>query len=95
MTTTAGSPAAVRCLVSGRVQGVYYRASTVAVAVQLGLRGWARNLHDGRVEVVAAGTPEAIVELTTWLWNGPPSARVESVDFEAWPEPVPEGFAVR
>ena len=90
-----GGAAAIRCFVSGRVQGVYYRASTVEVAARLGLRGWARNLPDGRVEVVAAGTPDAIAELTAWLWQGPPSARVDSVDLEPWAAPVPERFAVR
>lgn len=87
--------AAIRCFVSGRVQGVYYRASTVEVAERLGLRGWARNLPDGRVEVIAAGEPTAITQLTAWLWQGPPAARVDSVDLEPWEDAVPEGFGAR
>ena len=87
--------AAIRCLVSGRVQGVFYRASTVDVAVRLGLRGWAKNLPDGRVEVIAAGEPAAITQLTAWLWQGPPAARVDSVDLESWEDAVPMGFGVR
>ena len=92
---SAAAPAAIRCLIGGRVQGVFYRASTVETAERLGLRGWVENLRDGRVEVVAAGTEEALAQLTAWLWQGPPSARVESVDIQPWPQTVPEGFVVR
>jgi acylphosphatase len=85
----------MRCLVSGRVQGVYYRASTAAQAAELGLDGWARNLGDGRVEVVVAGPESAVAALCAWLWQGPPAARVSAVAVEEWKEPVPAGFAVR
>jgi len=69
--------AAARFLVRGKVQGVWFRASTRDVAVQLGLRGYAKNLADGRVEVLAAGEATAIATLETWLRHGPPLARVE------------------
>ncbi len=82
-------------MVGGRVQGVYYRASTVETAERLGLRGWAKNLPDGRVEVVVAGASEALAELTAWLWQGPQLARVDSVDLEPWGEAVPDGFDIR
>lgn len=72
-------------LVSGRVQGVYYRASTVKQAKALGLTGWVRNLSDGRVEVFACGTAEQLSELQAWLWQGPPAAKVEAVDCKAAP----------
>ena len=66
-------------LVSGKVQGVYYRASTQAVARQLGLGGYARNLPDGRVEVVAEGPVEQLQALRNWCAEGPPAARVSDV----------------
>jgi acylphosphatase len=69
-----------RFLIAGRVQGVYFRASTRAEAVRLGLTGWARNLDDGRVEVLAAGSVAGVAELASWLEQGPPAARVDSVD---------------
>ena len=85
-----------RCLVAGRVQGVFYRASTRARAQSLGVTGHARNLADGRVEVLACGTPEAVQALCDWLWDGPPAAHVtavvcEPVAADALPE-RPPGF---
>lgn len=71
-----------RCLVSGRVQGVFYRASAREKARELGVRGHARNLPDGRVEVLAVGQLERVHALVSWLWNGPPAARVTAVDVE-------------
>ncbi len=71
-----------RCLVAGRVQGVFYRASTRARAEQLGVTGHARNLADGRVEVLACGSPAAVQALCEWLWEGPPAAHVTVVDIE-------------
>jgi acylphosphatase len=68
------------CLVSGRVQGVFYRASTVRRATELGVNGYARNLADGRVEVLACGEQQAVDALIEWLWEGPPAARVENVE---------------
>jgi acylphosphatase len=69
-----------RCHVSGRVQGVYFRAATRARARELGVTGYAKNLPDGRVEVVACGEPQAVGQLCEWLWIGPPSAQVAAVD---------------
>lgn len=85
---------AIRCVVAGRVQGVYYRASTAEQAARLQLDGWVKNLADGRVEVVAAGAPAAVAELAGWLWQGPPAARVDAVQLEEWTGDVPRGFAV-
>ncbi|CAD1788398.1 acylphosphatase [Xanthomonas euroxanthea] len=70
---------AARFLVTGVVQGVWFRAATRERAVALGLRGHARNLPDGSVEVLAAGTDAALDALETWLWQGPPAARVAAV----------------
>lgn len=84
---------AQRCLVSGRVQGVFFRATTAERARELGIRrGWARNLPDGRVEVVAAGPPDALAELASWLWTGSPGSRVESVEVETYDGAVPDTF---
>jgi acylphosphatase len=68
-----------RCYVSGRVQGVFYRAATRQRAQELGCRGYARNLPDGRVEVLAVGEPAAVHELVEWLRRGPPAAHVTDV----------------
>lgn len=71
--------AARRFHVSGKVQGVFFRASTVRTAEQLGLRGYARNLPDGRVEVLAVGAATALEALAGWLQQGPPLANVTEV----------------
>jgi len=84
--------ATARFLVSGRVQGVFYRASTRNEAVRLGLAGSARNLDDGRVEVIASGPDEALSALERWLRQGPPSARVENVSREAIADRDFDGF---
>jgi acylphosphatase len=84
--------AAARFLVSGRVQGVFYRASTRNEAQRLGLAGSARNLDDGRVEVIASGAEESLTALERWLWQGPPSARVEDVLREAIADRDFDGF---
>ncbi len=68
-----------RYTVTGRVQGVFYRASTRRRAERLGLTGDAHNLPDGRVEVLACGEEARIVELAAWLWQGPEHAQVEGV----------------
>jgi acylphosphatase len=66
--------------VSGRVQGVFFRASTRDVAVPLHITGHAINLPDGSVEVLACGEASAVVELEQWLHEGPPMAAVSSVE---------------
>ena len=71
-----------RSLVSGRVQGVFYRASTVEKARQLGVDGYARNLSDGRVEVLACGAQAAVEALIQWLWTGSSASRVTDVSVE-------------
>lgn len=84
--------ATVRFVVSGRVQGVFFRASTRAEAERLGVTGIARNLADGRVEVIASG-PDAMLEaLEKWLWTGPPAARVDDVLREVVADRAMHGF---
>jgi acylphosphatase len=70
---------AARFLVSGKVQGVWYRASARERALALHLDGFARNLRDGSVEVVALGDDKALDDLEAWLWQGPPMAKVTDV----------------
>lgn len=93
--THADAQRAIRCVVAGRVQGVYYRASTAERAAALGLNGWVKNLSDGRVEAIASGSLAALTEFAAWLWQGPPAARVASVQVEEWTETVPDRFDVR
>jgi acylphosphatase len=76
------------------VQGVYYRSATAERAQALALRGWVKNLADGRVEVVASGDATAVAALTRWLWQGPPAARVDAVYLEEWRGEVPSAFVV-
>lgn len=83
---------AIRCVVSGRVQRVGYRAATVERATALRLDGSVRNLVDGRVEVVVAGAPDAVEALIAWLWTGPPEAVVTGVVLEDLPSPPRPGF---
>jgi len=86
-----------RCLVTGRVQGVFFRASTRERALTLGVTGYARNLSDGRVEVLACGDPVAVEALCAWLWEGPPMAEVAQVEIEHLPGSAlsgpPTGFS--
>ncbi len=86
----------VHIIVSGRVQGVFFRANTQEVAQRLGLSGYVRNLPDGRVEVVAEGAEEALRKLIEWCHEGPPLARVERVEVR-WENPTGEfsGFHIR
>ena len=70
----------LRCRVEGLVQGVFFRASTRARAQQLGVTGWAKNLPDGSVEVLACGAEAAVTQLCEWLWEGPPQSRVTAVN---------------
>ncbi|HEU5135457.1 MAG TPA: acylphosphatase [Steroidobacteraceae bacterium] len=71
-----------RCFVSGRVQGVFYRATCVRRAESLGLTGFARNLTDGRVEVLACGDEAAVEEFVAWLWEGSPASKVTDIATE-------------
>ena len=84
-----------RCLVSGRVQGVFFRAHTQRKALSLGLSGSAVNLPDGSVEVVVMGPADRVAALCDWLWEGPPMASVANVRCEPTSGPAPgEGFVV-
>jgi len=84
-----------RCHVSGRVQGVHYRASAAQRARSMRLTGHARNLPDGRVEVLVCGSEHAVREFIQWLWIGPSAAKVRDVvvaEFELPPDRLPSEF---
>ncbi|WP_455208555.1 acylphosphatase [Kaarinaea lacus] len=86
----------IRCHVTGRVQGVFYRASTQAEAESLGITGYARNLVDGQVEVLACGPDNALQALKSWLWQGPRHSEVTHVQCESiYPESFPQGFVTK
>ncbi|PSP53176.1 acylphosphatase [Halobacteriales archaeon QH_7_68_42] len=81
--------------VSGRVQGVYYRATTREQAGERGVDGWVRNLDDGRVEAVFEGSEEAVEAMVEWCHEGSSRARVEDVDVEYEDPEGLDGFEVR
>lgn len=87
--------AAACFLIRGYVQGVGFRAHTRHEASRLGLTGYAKNLSDGRVEVLAAGDPAALAALERWLHIGPPAARVEEVRRSEVEAAGREGFEIR
>jgi acylphosphatase len=83
-------------LISGRVQGVGFRASTYQQASALDLNGWVRNLPDGRVEVLAWGEAGAMARFLQWCQQGPLYARVTAVEVEeSSPERSVSGFGIR
>jgi len=83
-----------KCVVGGRVQGVFYRATAARRARELGIRGHARNLPDGRVEVLACGDSEVVEEFVSWLWIGSSASQVTSVEASESPvsASLPSGF---
>jgi acylphosphatase len=80
----------VHIIFSGRVQGVFFRAHTQDVAASLGLRGWVRNMPDGRVEAVMEGVREMVEQAIAVCREGPPAAYVDNVELD-WQEPRGEG----
>jgi acylphosphatase len=84
-----------RYFVSGRVQGVFYRANTQREAKSLGLTGWVRNRSDGRVEVFACGDEPALADFEKWLETGPEYAKVTNIRVVTEkPSATPSAFAV-
>ena len=70
----------IHAFVSGAVQGVSFRSTTIRIAKSLGIKGWVRNLLDGRVEVLAEGEKDKVNALIEFLKKGPPAAKVDNVD---------------
>ena len=83
-----------RFIVSGRVQGVFFRDSARQVATELKITGHAINRRDGSVEVLACGEPEALDQLAQWLKRGPPLAAVTDVAVEATADTDLQGFRI-
>jgi acylphosphatase len=81
--------------VAGRVQGVFYRGTAQRRAEELAIRGYARNLPDGRVEVLACGEATAVQTFVSWLWTGSGASKVtavEVIDLSPDSVPTPTGF---
>ena len=68
--------------IHGRVQGVCYRDSAVIKAQELGVNGWVRNCHDGKVEALVSGPEEDVAAFIDWAWQGPSAARVNHIEVE-------------
>lgn len=91
---TAPGLTRMHVLVSGKVQGVWFRESTRENAERLGVTGWVRNLPDGQVEAVFTGPAAAVDELVAWCHRGPPSAQVARVEATPQSGPAEAGFRV-
>ncbi|HEC89179.1 MAG: acylphosphatase [Thermoplasmata archaeon] len=72
-------------LISGRVQGVWFRATTKEKAEEYNIKGWVRNTSDGKVEAVFIGEEEDVEKMIQWCHHGPPLARVEKVEVSSYP----------
>lgn len=95
MSRTEAGTECRRFRVTGRVQGVFYRAATQERALQLGLTGWVRNVDNGDVELVACGDRANLTQLEQWLWQGPPTARVSAVQGQVVPVQNYADFEIR
>jgi len=87
-------PICIKCEVSGKVHGVWFRAGTKDQAASLGLTGWVRNLPDGRVAVMACGNKSTVLALVEWLKRGPELAEVSEVIHREVPFEKFERFAI-
>ena len=85
----------VRARITGRVQGVGFRAFVEQAAARLGVRGWVRNRRDGSVEAVISGDTSKVDEMLTLCWQGPPAAKVDGVSVEDAPAPAEQGFGTK
>ena len=95
MTGAGSTTRAVRLVVTGKVQGVWFRAWTAEKAGELKLDGWVRNRRDGSVEMLISGPEPAVEAMIAAARRGPPSARVSAVAMTTEPAPSEKGFAVR
>lgn len=84
----------MHCIVSGRVQGVFYRREAYGQAIARELTGWAKNLADGSVEVMLCGEQREVELLRDWLWEGPAAAKVVNVESQEVPWQTFKDFEV-
>lgn len=84
----------IKCIVYGRVQGVWFRDTTRQRARELGLCGHARNLADGSVEVIASGEADSVKTLQDWLWQGSPMSQVSAVECQEHPPVSDTDFTI-
>lgn len=84
----------ISAIISGKVQGVFYRASTQKMAQSLGITGWVKNTDDNAVELHATGTETQIKKLVEWLWQGPNKAKVTGVTWSVIPTEAYDEFVV-
>jgi len=89
------SNSTIRFLVSGRVQGVFFRMHTRQQALRQGLTGWVRNLPDGRVEGVASGAADGLESFQSWLNRGPEHARVIGIEIQTMAYQSYDGFDIK
>ena len=92
---TAGGAVRRRVVVTGRVQGVFFRDSARRGAARFGVTGWVRNRDDGAVEAVYEGSADAVEAMVAWTRTGPPSASVDAVTVTDEPPEHPRTFTVR
>lgn len=90
-----GAMVRVRVVVSGRVQGVFFRQSAMEEAMERGVSGWVRNRPDGRVEAVFEGSQDAVAAMVEWCRGGTPWASVENVEVETEEPEGLDGFVIR
>ena len=78
----------LHCVVTGKVQGVFFRREACEKGKSLQLTGWVKNRDDGDLELMICGDPQAVAEMETWLWEGPTAAKVKNVHTQAvsWQE---------
>jgi len=84
----------VRLIISGKVQGVFFRASTKDQAVILDVKGWVKNTADGKVEILASGSDSSVNKFIEWCRQGPPQAKVTKVDILREDEKKFERFSI-
>jgi acylphosphatase len=86
----------VHVIISGRVQGVWFRATTKQIAEQLGIKGWVRNTSDGCVEAILEGEEQQVKKMIEWCHRGPPLAVVNKVEVKNQnPTDSSDGFSIK
>lgn len=89
------TPITIHAIISGKVQGVFYRDTARRKAQLNNITGWAKNLTDGRVEIMATGEQSVIENFVEWLWEGSPLSRVDAVEWEQVPYTEFDSFIVK